>query len=100
MCIVKTINNVNNKKREAVKKHIKIYFEYYDYHETDFIPCEVCGKKSVDIHHLVAKGMGGSKTKDYIENLIAVCRSCHLKCHDSPVFNEKAKEIHKLNLND
>jgi hypothetical protein len=38
--------------------------------------------------------MGGSKTKDYIENLIAVCRDDHNRCHDSKEFNETAKNIH------
>ena len=47
------------------------------YDETDWIPCEVCGAKAVDIHHIEARGMGGSKTKDVIENLMALCRSCH-----------------------
>ena len=77
-----------------MKKHTKIYFDYFGYDETDFIACEVCGSKSVDIHHLDAKGMGGSKLKDYIENLIAVCRDCHIKCHDNKDFNNEAKQIH------
>ena len=81
-----------------MRKHTKIYFDYYGYDETDFVACEVCKSKAVDIHHLIAKGMGGSKTKDYIENLIAVCRNCHVKCHSSIEFNNKAKEIHKSNL--
>lgn len=81
-----------------MQKHTKIYLEYYGYDETDFIGCECCGKPAVDIHHLIAKGMGGSKTKDYIENLIAVCRKCHEKCHKSPIFNCNAKEIHLNNL--
>ena len=77
-----------------MKKHTKIYFDYFGYDETDFIACEVCGSKSVDIHHIDAKGMGGSKLKDYIENLIAVCRDCHIKCHDNKEFNNNAKQIH------
>ncbi len=81
-----------------MKKHTKIYLKHYGYDETDFIGCEVCGRQAVDIHHMDAKGMGGSKTKDYIENLIAVCRSCHEYCHDSTDFNNKAKEIHLSKL--
>jgi hypothetical protein len=49
-----------------MRKHTKIYLDHYGYDETDFIPCEICGAKAVDIHHIEAKGMGGSKTKDYI----------------------------------
>ncbi len=81
-----------------MRKHTKIYLDHYGYDETDFIPCEICGAKAVDIHHIEAKGMGGSKTKDYIENLIAVCRYCHVKCHSNKAFNNRAKEIHLNNL--
>ena len=81
-----------------MKKHTKIYFNYFDYFGDEFIPCEICNSKSVDIHHLEAKGLGGSKTKDYIENLIAVCRDCHVKCHSNKEFNNDAKEIHLKNL--
>ena len=79
-------------------KYKQVYLDYYGLIPEDFIPCEVCSAPSVDIHHLIIKGMGGSRTKDYIENLIAVCRDCHNKCHGSIEFNTKAKEIHKNNL--
>lgn len=44
---------------------------------TDFIPCEVCGSSAKDIHHIEPRGMGGRKSKDVIENLMALCRKCH-----------------------
>ena len=46
--------------------------------------CEVikygtrCGSPAVDIHHIIAKGRGGT---DDIGNLIAVCRLCHHEIH-------------------
>ena len=55
-----------------MKPHTKIYLTYFGYDTTDFIPCEVCGSQSTDIHHLSCRGMGGSKTKDVIENLQAL----------------------------
>ena len=81
-----------------MQKHTKIYLEYYGYNETDFIGCEICNSKATEIHHLIIKGMGGSKTKDYIANLIAICRPCHMRCHGSIEFNSEAKEIHLNNL--
>jgi hypothetical protein len=81
-----------------MKTHTKIYFNHFGYDKTDFIPCEMCGTPAVDIHHLDSKGMGGSKTKDYIENLIAVCRDCHNDCHNSKDFNDQAKEKHLYNI--
>lgn len=81
-----------------MQKHTKIYIKHFDYCETDIILCEICSSVAVDIHHIDSKGMGGSKTKDYIENLIAVCRGCHNKCHANIEFNSKAKEIHLKNV--
>jgi 5-methylcytosine-specific restriction endonuclease McrA len=83
-----------------MKIHTKIYLEWAKSQsiEPHEIECEICGKMAVDIHHLIFKQMGGSKLLDYIENLIAVCRDCHNKCHDHPEFNNKAKEIHLKNL--
>ena len=72
-----------------MKKHTKIYMEYFDYGLEDFIPCEVCGSKAVDIHHIEARGMGGSKSADTIENLMAVCRSCHLKSSISAFLRQR-----------
>ena len=65
---------------------------------TDWIPCEVCGKQATEIHHIDCKGMGGSKTKDFIENLQAVCRGCHIKFGDKKHWLEYLKEIHTQKL--
>ena len=67
---------------------------YFGYDENSFIPCEVCGLKAVDIHHLDARGMGGSKTKDTIENLQALCRECHTDFGDKKKYKDELKAIH------
>jgi 5-methylcytosine-specific restriction endonuclease McrA len=77
-----------------MKKHTKIYMKYFDYIADDFIPCEVCDSKAVDIHHIEARGMGGSD-KDNINNLMAVCRKCHIKYGDKKKHLEWLQEIHK-----
>ena len=69
------------------------------YDTTDFIPCEICGAKAVDIHHIEARGMGGSKQADTIENLMAVCRQCHNTYGDLKDYKEMLKEIHYLRIN-
>ena len=58
-------------------KHCKIYFAYFGYGIDSFIPCEVCGKKAVDIHHIHGRGKG----KDVIENIMALCRNHHNAAH-------------------
>lgn len=65
-----------------MKKHTRIYLDEMRYDDADFIPCEMCGQKAVDIHHIWARGMGGSKTRDEISNLMALCRACHVEYGD------------------
>lgn len=70
----------------------------FGYDESDFIPCEVCGKKAVDINHIDARGMGGSKTKDTPDNLQALCRECHVKYGDKKQHKDYLKQIHSKKL--
>ncbi len=77
-----------------MQKHTKIYLDYFGFDQTDFIACEICGAKATDIHHIDARGMGGSKTKDFIENLQAVCRKCHTEYGDISDIKDTLKEIH------
>lgn len=82
-----------------MKKHVKIYLDYFGYGIEDFIACEVCGQKAVDIHHIEARGMGGTKKEDVIENLQALCRQCHVVMGDTKTHLEYLKEKHKKALN-
>lgn len=66
-----------------MKSHTKVYFKFFNLDEFDFIECANCQKQAVDIHHIEPKGMGGSKEKDNIENLIALCRKCHELAHSN-----------------
>jgi len=79
-------------------KHKKIYLKFFNYSQGDYIPCEVCTSPAVDIHHISPRGMGGSKTKDVIENLAGLCRKCHDKTRAAS-FNEEVKKIHLENVN-
>ena len=73
-----------------MKKHTKIYLDYFELAISDYIPCEVCNKPAVDIHHIEPRGMGGSKTKDTIQNLMALCRECH---HEADFGTKLSKEF-------
>lgn len=67
-----------------MKKHIKIYTDY-----TDNILCEICWNVGVDCHHIQPKWMWWSKKLDYIENLILLCRDCHIKAHSSLISKQE-----------
>ena len=67
---------------------------HFGYTIADFIPCEVCGAKAVDIHHIKYKGMGGSKKLNDVENLIALCRSCHDDAHAEKLTKQYLRSIH------
>lgn len=68
--------------------------EYFGYSTGDWIPCEICGSKAVDINHIDARGMGGSKEKDVIENLMGLCRMCHADLGDIKRYKDMLKERH------
>jgi 5-methylcytosine-specific restriction endonuclease McrA len=77
-----------------MKKHTKLYLQEMGYDETDFICCEVCSSQAVDIHHINARGMGGSKSADVIENLMAVCRKCHETFGDRTDLKSWMQQVH------
>lgn len=77
-----------------MKKHTKIYLNHFNLTGQEFIPCEVCGRQAVDIHHIEARGSGGSKKKDTITNLMAVCRECHVEYGDKKQHKDFLIEKH------
>ena len=80
-----------------MKKHTKVYLQAMGYDTTDWIPCEVCASQAVDIHHIEARGMGGSKHADVIENLMGLCRKCHVEYGDRKDIKDWLQSIHDIN---
>lgn len=73
--------------------------DYFGYDESDFIPCEVCGRKAVDIHHIIYRSqMGG----DVIDNLMALCGDCHSAAHSEYFERDFLRNVHagKLRANE
>jgi predicted restriction endonuclease len=83
-----------------MKKYVKTYLDYFGYDETSWIACEMCGQTAVDINHIDAKGMGGSKLKDNIENLMAMCRKCHMDLGDKKEHKVMMKVVHQVKMNE
>ena len=82
-----------------MKKHTKLYFDFFG---VEYDPVsgwhncksEISGLKADDLHHIDCKGMGGSKTKDNIENLIALTRDEHEKYGDKKQYIDYLKTVH------
>jgi hypothetical protein len=87
------------KRESTMKKHTKTYFNYFGYDEHDAIECEVCGKIAVDLHHIQARGMGGSKHRDGIENIMALCRPCHEFYGDKKQHKDFLIITHQIKMN-
>lgn len=83
-----------------MKPYTKTYLTFFGYDESDFIKCEMpdCHRQAVDICHIDARGMGGSKLKDNIENLMAKCREHHEEYGDKKQYKEMLKAIHKAHI--
>lgn len=78
-----------------MQKHAKIYLNSFGIDEFSYyIKCEVCQKEVNDIHHISARGMGGSTQKNFIENLMALCRDCHDLYGDKKQFISLLYMIH------
>lgn len=89
-------------RRSAIKKkfkasnHKKIYADYFGYGEQSYMPCELgTGEPMVDVHHIQPRGRGGSNDKNYIANLIGVCRKCHDDCENG-IIEKKDQTIAHL----
>lgn len=72
--------------------------DYFGYVLDDTVLCEVCGAVACDIHHLKARGMGGRKNADTIENLQALCRKCHVDYGDRKDKMDYLISIHEKHL--
>lgn len=79
-----------------MKKHTKIYFDFFGYDIPEDAVCEICGNPAVDVHHIDARGMGGDPngTKDVIENLMGLCRKDHDEYGDVPECVPLLTQIH------
>lgn len=92
-----------------MQKHTKNYIDFFGIGEQDVILCTVRNAPCNDLHHVYIKGMGGRKTYERngdtfdingVENIIALCRGCHVKAHSGQLDREylyKLQEIRILN---
>lgn len=71
-----------------MNKHTKLYRDVLADHTemAEYLPCEICFQPMTDVHHIKARGMGGSGSKDTILNLMGLCRHCHVEYGDKKMY--------------
>jgi hypothetical protein len=70
------------------KKNFKKHYNLAD----EWIACAICHRQAVDLHHIVKRSSLGS---DEVENLLPVCRSCHMDCEARKYSEEEQQEYRK-----
>jgi len=61
-----------------MQSYTKVYLEFFNLTTADWIPYTVCGQQAVDIHHIFPRSKWKKLLND-INNLCALCRTCHDK---------------------
>ena len=59
--------------------------------------CYVCGGQGDDLHHIIHKSQA-PELRDYIDNLVFVCRECHNKIHHTPQLDKKLKREYRKRI--
>jgi len=83
-----------------MKKHVRTYLDENGYDEGDVIMCEMqpCGVSN-SIHHISRRGMGGDKSKDVNENLVALCQKHHAMADANQIPEETLFETARRRIN-
>lgn len=77
----KPIRRVSKKRAKELREYMKLRAEFLSM----YVTCQICGLQfATDIHH--SMGRTGSLLNKQIF-WTAVCRECHQKCHNHPVWS-------------
>lgn len=80
-----------------MKNYTKTYLKHFGYGADSFIPCEICGTRAVDIHHIKARSVARELVND-ITNLMAICRKHHEEYGDKKEHIEFLQTVHNNHL--
>ena len=98
---IKTVSHYHNPhhrpfrydKSITFEQHLHSYFGigYKHYKRLIKKGCSICGKhKSINLHHIIPKGEGGTNNH---RNLEVLCRKCHLARHNKTRWIERPNPI-------
>lgn len=80
-----------------MQSYTRKYLDAFGLDETDFVACELCGKRATEIHHIIARSKNKSLLND-IKNCMACCRTCHIEYGDQIYLMPMLLKIHKAVL--
>lgn len=82
-----------------MKNYTKTYLDFFGYKMSDFVPCEICGAESVDVHHIWARSIR-KDLENEISNLMSLCREHHIAYGDMKTKREYLQGVHNKFMND
>ena len=80
-----------------MQQYTKTYMDSLGFDESDFIPCQICEQRSTEIHHVISRKRDKKLIND-IQNLFAICRTCHQKYGEIKEFMPFLLKIHRAFL--
>lgn len=66
--------------------------------DDQWIPCEICDRKATAVHHIDARGMGGTTHEYKVVDLMALCTPCHERHGDITDQKPLLRSIHRLRM--
>ena len=80
-----------------MQSYAKVYLEAFGLKETDFIGCAICEKKATEFHHILSRGKF-KEGLNMIENILPVCRTCHIDYGDKTEYMSLLLQIQRRRL--
>lgn len=77
-----------------MQEYTKVYLDSFGLDETDYVKCECCDNKATEIHHILTRKKLSSHLIR-IENLMAICRTCHEEYGDRIYLMAMLLTIHQ-----
>ena len=86
----KSLSPRSKKTKELYKERSSFVAQFLDAHRT----CQAqwddnCSGRSVDVHEVLPRGVGGAIVSEDLEQFMAVCRYCHTMITDNPAEAHK-----------
>jgi hypothetical protein len=78
---------------QNMPNHTAVYMECFGYFPGEPILSEISGRLTVDVNHLIPRGMGGGD-RDFCDNLMGLTREEHNVFENYPKYKEWFKMVH------